>query len=218
MILKKWMPVLGKDHAGTNNLKRDDDSKGNHLALRGTAWAREWRGRDCEGRPGREGLSVRCLYLFREHFQEISCKLPIFGGQLAQITKQGVVDLRHGLLVHTTQQVVGGDLKRVGEATQRVEGGSARPDLEMSDGAWMDAGAESQFVLAPAAELSGPLQSFLENIRSRTVVSSLFFCHTHNAILRLRCAKAIITFLACRAKGPDRQKSTSGETVFPQGA
>jgi hypothetical protein len=27
MILKKWMPVLGKDHAQTNNLERDDDSK-----------------------------------------------------------------------------------------------------------------------------------------------------------------------------------------------
>jgi hypothetical protein len=30
---KKWMPVLGKDHAQTNNLERDDDSKRNHLAL-----------------------------------------------------------------------------------------------------------------------------------------------------------------------------------------
>jgi hypothetical protein len=33
MILKKWMPVLGKDHAQTNNLERDDDPKRNHLAL-----------------------------------------------------------------------------------------------------------------------------------------------------------------------------------------
>jgi hypothetical protein len=33
MILKKWMPVLGKDHAQTNNLERDDDSKRNHPAL-----------------------------------------------------------------------------------------------------------------------------------------------------------------------------------------
>jgi hypothetical protein len=33
MILKKWMPVLGKDHARTNNLERDDDSRRNHLAL-----------------------------------------------------------------------------------------------------------------------------------------------------------------------------------------
>jgi hypothetical protein len=32
MILKKWMPVLGKDHAQTNNLERDDDSRRNHLA------------------------------------------------------------------------------------------------------------------------------------------------------------------------------------------
>jgi hypothetical protein len=29
---KKWAPVLGKDHAQTNNLERDDDSKKNHLA------------------------------------------------------------------------------------------------------------------------------------------------------------------------------------------
>jgi hypothetical protein len=27
------MPVLGKDHARTNNLERDDDPKRNHLAL-----------------------------------------------------------------------------------------------------------------------------------------------------------------------------------------
>jgi hypothetical protein len=33
MILKKWMPVLGKDHAQTSNLERDDDWKTNHLAL-----------------------------------------------------------------------------------------------------------------------------------------------------------------------------------------
>jgi hypothetical protein len=26
-VLKKWMPVLGKDHAQKNNLERDDDSK-----------------------------------------------------------------------------------------------------------------------------------------------------------------------------------------------
>jgi hypothetical protein len=30
---KKWIPVLGKDHAQTNNLERDDDSKRNHRAL-----------------------------------------------------------------------------------------------------------------------------------------------------------------------------------------
>jgi hypothetical protein len=33
MILRKWMPVLEKDHAQTNNLERDDDSKRNHPAL-----------------------------------------------------------------------------------------------------------------------------------------------------------------------------------------
>jgi hypothetical protein len=41
MILKKWMPVLGKDHDQTNNLERDDDSKGNHLAL--TEYPLLWR-------------------------------------------------------------------------------------------------------------------------------------------------------------------------------
>src|SRR5271169_277173 len=30
---KKWIPVLGKDHARNNNLERDDDSRRNHLAL-----------------------------------------------------------------------------------------------------------------------------------------------------------------------------------------
>jgi hypothetical protein len=30
---KKWTPVLGKDHAQTNNLEHDDDSKKNHFAL-----------------------------------------------------------------------------------------------------------------------------------------------------------------------------------------
>src|ERR1700722_8500830 len=32
---KKRSPVLGKDHAQTNSLERDDDSKENHLALCG---------------------------------------------------------------------------------------------------------------------------------------------------------------------------------------
>jgi hypothetical protein len=43
MILKKWMPVLGEDHAQTNNLERDDDSKRNHLALKdGVSISERW--------------------------------------------------------------------------------------------------------------------------------------------------------------------------------
>src|SRR5262249_13455103 len=39
---EKWIPVFGKDHAPTNKLERDGDSKKSHLALAGhDQWFRD---------------------------------------------------------------------------------------------------------------------------------------------------------------------------------
>lgn len=108
-------------------------------------------------------ISRAALVLIREELDEILCESSVLGRQAVQMPVHSVCASQGLIVGHPAKEVVRGDLQRVRETTEVVEGRLSRSGLKMRNSGCSETSGLRQVPLSQSSLLASSAQALRKN-------------------------------------------------------